>query len=122
MNLRSSILVVDDEPGIRKFLRKVLADANYQVLEAESGREAVRQVETHEVDLVIIDLAMPDQDGLETIPILRQVRPQLRIIAMSGIFAGPLLQAARHLGAQASLAKPIRAEELLAAVERVIAG
>jgi CheY-like chemotaxis protein len=117
-----TILVVDDEPAIRNFLRKVLADASYHVLEADNGIEAVRQVETSEVDLVITDLAMPKQEGIETIRILRRTRPRLRIIAMSGVFAGPLLQAAELLGAQATLAKPIRPDELLAAVARVMAG
>ena len=49
--------------------------------------------ETSEIDLVIMDLAMPKQEGIETIRILNRMRPRLRIIAMSGIFAGPLLQA-----------------------------
>jgi CheY-like chemotaxis protein len=117
-----TILVVDDEPGIRNLLRKVLTGVSYHVLEAENGKEAVRQVETSEVDLVIMDLAMPEQEGIETIQILRRVRPRLKIIAMSGVFAGPLLCAAEHLGAQASLGKPIQQDELLAAVARVMVG
>ena len=118
----SAILVVDDEPGVRNLLRNVLTGVSYQVLEADNGREAVRQVEISEVDLVIMDLAMPEQDGIETIRALRRLRPRLKIIAMSGVFAWPLLHAAELLGAQASLAKPIQPDELLAAVARVMAG
>jgi len=73
---------VDEEPGVRKLLRNVLAGAGYHVFEADDGREAVRQVESSEIDLVIMDLAMPVQDGIETIQALRRVRPRLRIIAM----------------------------------------
>jgi two-component system, cell cycle sensor histidine kinase and response regulator CckA len=118
----ATILVVDDEPGVRKLLRNVLTGASYQVLEADNGREAERQAENSEIDLVIMDLAMPVQDGIETIRTLRRLRPRLKIIAMSGVFAGPLLRAAEILGAQASLAKPIRPDELLEAVGRVMAG
>ena len=110
--LRDTILVVDDEPEVRSFLRKVLTGVSYHVLEAENGREAARQVETSEVDLVIMDLAMPEQEGIETISALRQVRPRLKIIAISGQFAGPLLHVAELFGAQASLAKPIQPDEL----------
>lgn len=118
----SAILVVDDEPGIRKLLRNVLTGVSYQVLEAENGKEAIQQVEASEIDLVIMDLAMPEQEGIETIQILRRARPRLNIIAMSGVFTGSMLRAAEHLGAQASIAKPIQPDELLAAVARVMAG
>jgi CheY-like chemotaxis protein len=117
----SVILVVDDEPEIRDFLRKVLTDASYKVLEAANGREAVRQVETSSIDLVIMDLAMPEQEGIETIQVLRRVRPQLKVIAVSGSFAGLLVNVAEPLGAVASLAKPIQPDELLAAVSRAMA-
>jgi PAS domain S-box-containing protein len=117
-----TILVVDDETEVRSFLRKVLTGVSYQVLEAENGREAARQIETTEVDLAIMDLAMPEQEGIETIRTLRQIRPRLKIIAISGQFAGPLLRAAEHLGAQVSLAKPIQPDELLGAVARLMVG
>jgi CheY-like chemotaxis protein len=117
-----TILVADDEPGVRSFLRDVLAGVGYDILEAEDGKEAVRKVETTQVDLVILDLAMPEQEGIETIQVLRRLRPQLRIIAVSGQFAGFLLRAAEQLGAQMSLAKPIEANDLLDAVARVMVG
>jgi two-component system KDP operon response regulator KdpE len=114
--------VADDEPEIRNYLRKVLTGVGYQVLEAQNGREAVHQVETSMIDLVIMDLAMPEQEGIETIPILRQVRPELKIIAMSGRFSDSLLSVAQLLGADASLAKPIGPDALLETVARVMVG
>jgi CheY-like chemotaxis protein len=115
-----TILVADDESGVRSFLRKLLEGEGYQVLEARDGREAVRQIETSEVDLMITDLAMPEQEGIETIQRLHQMRPQLKIIAMSGQFAGQMLHVAEHLGARASLAKPIQPDELVDVVARVM--
>jgi DNA-binding NtrC family response regulator len=117
-----TILVVDDEAGIRSLLRQILVEAGYRVLEAKDGREAQLQVEGSEVDLVITDLAMPDKDGIETIQALHRERPRLKMIAMSGQFSGPSLQAAEALGAQASLDKPIQRDELLDAVARLMPG
>ena len=115
-----TIVVADDDLGVRNFLRTILTSVGYEVLEAKNGKEAMRQVETSEVDLVITDLAMPEQEGIETIQWLHRLKPQLKIIAMSGQFAGPLLRMAQHLGAQESLAKPIDPDELLDAVVRVM--
>jgi two-component system, cell cycle sensor histidine kinase and response regulator CckA len=116
------ILVVDDEPGIRKFLRNLLTGAGYQVLEAANGKEAMLQVKTAPVDLAIMDLVMPEQEGLETIQAFRRTMPQLKIIAISGQFAGALLRAAERLGAHASLPKPIQPQELLDVAARLIFG
>jgi CheY-like chemotaxis protein len=117
-----TVLVVDDEPGIRNLLRKVLTGVGYRVLEAENGRQAIQRVMGSDVDLVITDLVMPEQEGIETIQIMRRALPKLKIIAMSGRFTGSLLRVANFLGAQASLAKPIEPDELLDAVARVMAG
>ena len=73
-----------------------------------------------EFDLVIMDLVMPDVEGLETIDIIRKERPQLKTIAMSGRFGGQFLPVAELLGAKATLAKPIRPDELLETVRRVL--
>jgi CheY-like chemotaxis protein len=117
-----SILVVDDEASIRRLMRSLLSGAGYEVFDVASGREASRIVEGQAIDLVITDLAMPERDGFETMNRLRAAKPQLKIIAMSGRFAGPLLRAAEILGAKASIAKPIQSAELLATVARVMAG
>jgi DNA-binding response OmpR family regulator len=109
---KGTIMVVDDEPGIRHSLRKLLTGVGYDVLEARDGIEAVEQIQLSEVDLVIIDLVMPRQEGLETIRILREMRAGLKVIAISGQFPA-LLHAAELLGASASLAKPFRPGELL---------
>jgi len=116
-----TILVVDAEPEVRGLLRKLLTGVSYQVLEAPDGLQAAREVESTEVDLVIIDLVLPEQQGSDTVGALRQARPGLKIIAMSGQFSGSLL-AGEHFGAQALLAKPIQPDELLSAVARVIVG
>lgn len=66
------VLIVDDEPQIRRFLRASLQSHDYTVLEAENGKEAVRACTTQRPDLVILDLGLPDMDGLDVISLLRE--------------------------------------------------
>jgi CheY-like chemotaxis protein len=118
--LAETILVADDEPGIRSMLRQILTGVGYRVLEAKDGKEAGEQIESREVDLLIADLAMPEQEGIETIMNLHRSRPQLKIIAMCGQFAGTLLESTEPLGAIATISKPIQPDVLLEAVARAL--
>jgi PAS domain S-box-containing protein len=114
-----TILVVDDEPAVRHLIRKILAGVGYQVLEAGDGGEAVRIIEANDIDLMITDLAMPEQEGLETIQRLHHSRPGLRMVAMSGKFP-ELLRASEYFGAVAAIRKPIEPDELLKLVRNLI--
>jgi CheY-like chemotaxis protein len=114
------ILVADDEPGVRSFLRKVLEGGGYEVIEAANGKQAVKQVRAQKVDLLITDLVMPEQEGIETIIALRSEAAGIGIIAISGAFGGRYLDAARQLGAHSVLTKPVSAEVLLAKVAEVL--
>jgi PAS domain S-box-containing protein len=114
------ILVADDEAGVRRFLRTVLENGGYSVIEAENGKQALEEVRAGEVDLVITDLVMPEQEGIETIPILRREFPAMGIIAVSGAFGGQFLKPARMLGADAVLSKPVGAGLLLTTVQEVL--
>jgi CheY-like chemotaxis protein len=112
-----SVLVVDDYDQIRIILRRILQDAGYEVFEASNGRQAIDQLRKNAADLVITDLIMPEQEGLETIQFLRNERPDLKIIAMSG---GQCLPLAEKLGADLTLAKPLHAEKVLEAVRALL--
>ena len=114
------ILVADDEAGVRGFLRAVLEQGGYEVIEAADGKQALRQARAGDVDLVITDLVMPEQEGIETIQALREEMPGIGIIAISGAFGGQLLKTAQLLGADAALTKPVSAELLLAKVAEVL--
>ena len=114
------IIVADDEAGVRSFLRKVLEDGGYQVMEAPNGKLALQEARAGRVDLVITDLVMPEQEGIETIRALRRDVPGVGIIAISGALGPQFLEVARMLGAQAVLSKPLSAELLLAKVAEVL--
>jgi CheY-like chemotaxis protein len=116
-----TILVVDDEPGVRAFLRQVLEQAGYRILEAADGGEALHSCRREQVNLILMDLVMPEKEGLETIQELRRSFPQIRVIAMSGAPGGTVyLEAARHLGADNVLTKPIDVANLLQLVRRLV--
>jgi CheY-like chemotaxis protein len=98
----------------------VLEDGGYEVMEAANGKEALKAALAGRVDLVITDLVMPEQEGLETIRALRKDVAGIGIIAISGAFGGRFLETARVLGAQAVLSKPFNGELLLAKVAEVL--
>lgn len=117
------ILLIDDEPHVRDVLRRILEGASHQVIEATNGREALQYYQTTPIDVIITDILMPEQDGLETIQALRRHAPQAKIIAMSGggqMGLLDLLPVAEKLGAQCTIRKPLRRHELLAAVHQVL--
>jgi DNA-binding response OmpR family regulator len=118
------ILVIDDQPQILDNCREALEEAGHTVLVAANGQEGARLYHRNPVDLVILDLYMPEQDGLATIRELRAATPGLPIIAMSGggMTGQPtsFLNIARRLGAVRTFEKPIRLEELLAMVADVL--
>jgi DNA-binding response OmpR family regulator len=111
-----TVLFVDDEEAIRACMCAALTQAGYRVLQAGDGREAVRVLLSRHVDLLIADLIMPEQEGLETILYVRKHFPTLNVVAISG--GDPsYLSVARKLGARAVLSKPFSADELIAAVD-----
>lgn len=118
----ATILIIDDEVQIRSLMRRILESRGHEVLEADDGRPAKRLLAKREVDLVICDLFMPDQDGLQTIRELHKEFPSLPVIAASGAQAWGtnFLNVAGKLGASAMLAKPFSPAELLAAVARLL--
>ncbi len=119
-----SILIIDDDASVRDSLRRTLHKEGYTILEASEGRGGLKQLEHSLADLILLDMFMPDKDGLETIGELRRTHPGIRIIAMSGGgFKGTVdvLHVATKLGARRTLAKPFTREQLLEAVETELA-
>jgi CheY-like chemotaxis protein len=106
------ILIVDDEAPIRQLLSEYLGELGYETVEAFNGLDALRKLKTVDPGLIILDLVMPEQEGIETIREIRTTHKDLKIIAVSGAFAGQFLRAAELLGANAVLPKPLNLAEL----------
>jgi DNA-binding response OmpR family regulator len=113
------ILLVDDEAALRAALKRALTNAGYVVEEAEDGRIALRMYRQTPTDMVILDILMPDKEGLATISELRGIDRDVPVIAISagGIgSADDYLEAALAFGASRILRKPFPLAELLSAV------
>jgi CheY-like chemotaxis protein len=113
------ILIVDDEAPVRQLLVDFLGPLGYETAEACNGLDALQKLKTLDPGLVIIDLVMPEQEGIETIHEIRMNYKNLKIIAVSGAFAGQFLRTAELLGANAVLPKPLNLVELARLVEKL---
>jgi len=109
----ANILVVDDEPGMLRYLRTLLEVDSYEVSTAESGEEAVARVQQDpNPDVVLLDLLMPGLDGLQTLEQLRKIRPRLKVVMLSCVSDTRKVAQAIRLGAQDYLTKPFQKAEL----------
>lgn len=117
------ILIVDDEMPVRRTLRRMLEPAGHEVVEAVDGGEGVKIYKADSVDLVIMDLIMPEKEGIQAAAELRHYDPDVKIIAISGggrIGDVRVLRIAQKFGIEHALPKPIRRGELLALVNEVL--
>ena len=119
MNIREKILVVEDEKSISRFISTILDNNGYEAVQARTGAEAQSMLSSHCPDLVILDLGLPDMDGLE---ILRGLRSwsSLPVVVVSARDHERDKVAALDLGADDYLTKPFGTEELLARVRTAI--
>ena len=119
MNIREKILVVEDEKSISHFISTILNSNGYEAMQARSGTEALSMSSSHCPDLIILDLGLPDMDGLE---ILRQLRSwsSLPVVVVSARSPEREKVTAPDLGADDYLTKPFGTDELLARVRTAI--
>lgn len=112
------LLVVDDEPAIRRLLGAGLVRAGYQVVEAGDAREALNALQIDKPDAVLLDLGLPDRDGLELVPLIKQAGMALLII--SAREATEQKVAALDLGADDYVTKPFDTDEVLARIRTAL--
>jgi two-component system, OmpR family, KDP operon response regulator KdpE len=110
------VLVVDDEPAILRFLRPSLATQGYVVSEAQDGKSALDAIRRKSADVVVLDLGLPDMDGLDIIRQLRESGETLPIIVLSSREAEDAKVKALDLGADDYVTKPFGIDELLARI------
>ncbi|MBS3921432.1 MAG: sigma-54-dependent Fis family transcriptional regulator [Deltaproteobacteria bacterium] len=117
--MKPTILVVDDELGARQSLEVILED-DYRVLSAESGREALEVLQRELVDLVLLDVNMPEMDGLEVLRRIREQDEALDVIMVSALNLARKAVDAIRLGAYDYITKPYEPEDILSTVHRAI--
>lgn len=120
----TKVLVIDDEPALRRTLCNSLQEAGYVVSEAGDGREGLRRFSADPPDVVLTDVIMPTMEGIETIREMRKADSRVQIIAMSGggrLDARDVLGIAEKFGSTATLQKPFRMSEMLSLIRNISA-
>ncbi len=114
------VLVVDDEPVVANSIRRTLSRRGFQVEEAFSGREALTRILNEMYDLVLLDMKMPDANGLELLPTIHKHRPKLPVVMVTGYASIDTAVEAIQRGASDYMAKPFTPDELFATARRAI--
>ncbi len=119
----AKVLLIDDDKLMGETTERMLSRSGHSVIRVANGAMGVDAFASHQPDLVITDIVMPEQDGIETITQLLALAPKLPILAISGggrTGNAVFLVAAKQAGAREVLAKPFRLDALLAAVDRCL--
>jgi len=114
------VLVIDDQPGIRRLLAEVLQEDGYDVAVAANGQEALQKVKEITPALILMDMKMPGMDGLETFRELRKIGKAERVIMMTAYGELELVKEAINLGAYKYITKPFDINVIKATVKEVL--
>lgn len=115
------LLIIEDDLNVRSWMASILEDDGHKVVDAEDGRAGMKLFDPMQIDLVVTDIVMPEQEGIETIGAIRHICRTVPILAMSGSPVRAYLSAAMKLGADAMLPKPFTAKLLIEEVDRLLA-
>lgn len=120
MKKQPYILLADDDRQVVDLMKLALEEGGYEVTATTLGKDVVTLVQQRLPDLLILDLNMPGMDGFDVLKILRAEFPYLRILVISGYLKGSLLDAAKFVGAFATMQKPFGPQALVAKVREVL--
>lgn len=117
-----TILIIDDEPAVVNVIKRIVEHLGYKTLAARDGREAVQIARTFEgeIHLAILDMMMPVMNGPEAFPLLREARPQMKIIIISAFGLDASSQSLLDAGASAFIPKPFRIAHLAGEIRRAL--
>jgi DNA-binding NarL/FixJ family response regulator len=117
------VVIADDHDLFREILTLTLEEAGMEVVyAASSGREAIDAVEEHKPDLVILDIVMPEMDGLAALSILRYIAPDLPVVMITGVVDPLYMARAGELGASGYYSKGVEPKELIEGLQSILAG
>jgi len=117
--MRPVILIVDDDPGIRESFRLILEE-HYELIEAGDGRQAIEIVRTSDIDLVLLDIRLPEMDGIEVLERIKALDDQVEVILVTAVKTVRTAVAAMKLGAFDYVTKPFEEDDLLSVVRRAL--
>ncbi len=118
--MKHKILIVDDEQSVRIFLKDLFSEEGFEVCEAQDGKETLEMARSEEPNMIVLDLKLPDANGLDLIPQLKKENPLLEIIIISALGTVENAVKAIKLGAYDFITKPFEIEEILIVVKRAL--
>lgn len=116
-----TVLVVDDAQFLRVRLSRMLTEHGYDILEAENGDRAIAQYEANTPDAVLLDITMPDMDGLEVLREIRGKDPSARVVMLTALGQQSIVLEAIKAGARDFVVKPFEQERVLSALQKALA-
>jgi len=115
--MSATVMIVDDAVFMRNILRAIIKDKGYTVVaEAASGIEAMRTLHEHTPDIVILDIILPDANGLDLLESILKTHPLAKVVICSSIGQEPIIKKALDHGAKAFIQKPFTPEKVLDAL------
>ena len=115
------VLIVDDAQFMRLRCARLLSEQGYDIVEAQNGREAVEVYQAERPDVVLMDITMPEMDGLAALRAIKQMDPEARIAMLTALGQQGIVLEAIKSGARDFVVKPFEPERVLAAVQRILA-
>lgn len=117
----AKVLVVDDAAPMRIMMTEFLSSKGYEVVEAATGAEAVESYKTESPDAVLLDITMPDMDGLQALKEIRKIDPNANIAMVTAMGQQSIVMEALKAGAKDFVVKPFDADRVLAAIAKIMA-
>ncbi|MCC5467325.1 response regulator [Pelosinus baikalensis] len=121
-NIKHTVLVIDDQPGIRRLLMEVLSEEGDAVHTAANGYEGIQKVKDLKPVLILMDMKMPGMDGIETLRELKRLNQANKVIMMTAYGELELVNIAKELGAYAYITKPFDIIDLCSMIATLISG
>ncbi len=116
----ATLLVVDDAAFMRMRCSKLLTESGYQVIEAENGVQAVQQYQAHHPDAVLLDITMPEMDGLTALREIRKIDPNAKVAMVTAMGQQSTVMEALKAGARDFVLKPFQSDRVLATVKKLV--
>ena len=118
-NRQITILIVEDDQDLREALAATLCDEGYHVLSAQDADEAIASVKAHKVNIVFMDICLPDMNGGEVYKAIKKIQPAATTVMMTGFFVQDLVDAAISAGAYDVLYKPFTMDDILKMIKKI---
>lgn len=114
-----TILIVEDDQDLRESLAAALRDEGYDALSAQDADEAITSVKAHKVNIIFMDICLPDMNGVKVYKAIKKIQPAATTVMMTGFFVQDLVNAAISAGAYDVLYKPFTMDDILKMIKKI---